>query len=167
MSSVKIACTCACICMGMWICVCVTCLISKFEWMWFSHFLERTSRIWIGPTDIKFGVNIHSDKCYMSQCPDISWKPNFGPSFWRLENPNCRVSLTQNINSNQKPVNEIRMCDVRQIVSVIVSLWAENQILEEILGLKSPLNGGLIFFWFLILPESHYCLPDIIIVYAK
>ena len=51
-------------------------------------------------TDIKFGVNIHSDKCYMSQCPDISWKPNFWPSFWRLENPNCGVSLTKNINSN-------------------------------------------------------------------
>ena len=53
--------------------------------------MKKTSRIWIGPTDIKFGVNIHSDKCYTSQCPDISWKPNFGPSFWRLEDPNCGV----------------------------------------------------------------------------
>ena len=42
-------------------------------------FWSRT--IWIGPTDIIFGVNIHSEKCYMSQCPDISWKPNFGPKF--------------------------------------------------------------------------------------
>ena len=62
--------------------------------------LKKTSTIWIGLTDIKFGVNIHSDKCYMSQCPDISWKPNFRPSFWRLEDPNCVVSLTKNINSN-------------------------------------------------------------------
>ena len=34
------------------------------------------------------GLTFIQTKCYMSQCPDISWKPNFGPSFWRLEDPN-------------------------------------------------------------------------------
>ena len=32
----------------------------------------RLTQAQFGPNDIKFGVNIHSDKCYMGQCPDIS-----------------------------------------------------------------------------------------------
>ena len=49
----------------------------------------------------------------------LSWKPYFGPNFWHLKDPNL-WSNSNNINSDQKPLNEIRMFDIWQIVSVDV-----------------------------------------------
>ena len=56
--------------------------------LFFSNCISRclasnqTSEIWIGPTDIQFGVNMHSDKCYISQCPYKAEK-----LFWRKKDP--------------------------------------------------------------------------------
>ena len=108
----------------------------------------ETSTIWIGPTDIKFGVNVHSDKFIWAsvqiqaenQILDQILTPKI-PQFWGL------FQITY----------EIKLCDIRQIVWVNMSSYEPNTKFWTKFGPKKAQN----FFksWY------HLNLVNIIVVY--
>ena len=88
---------------------------SRFGWE--KHL--STSTIWRGPTDIKSVINVNSDECYMSQCPYKLINHILEQIFdiWKTA---ILRPVSNNINSNQQPLKELRMCEIWQIVSVDV-----------------------------------------------